>query len=288
MTQFNFEGIGTKWQIDIYKQLSETEEQKILSLIKNRVEVFDKAYSRFRDDSIVTKMSKEAGTFLLPEDAKMMFRLYYDLYKLTDGFFTPLVGNLLSEAGYDAKYSLKEKKINKVPQWEEIIFYEFPNIQVKKPVILDFGAGGKGYLVDLVGNVLEKNNIFEYCINAGGDILYKGKKLIRIGLENPENTDQVIGIYTLQNGSICGSAGNRRAWGNFTHIMNPKTLTSQKNILAVWVIAKTAFLADSLATCLFFVPAKKLLGHYEFEYVLIRNDFSVEKSEDFSGELFLK
>ena len=288
MTQFNFEGIGTKWQIDIYKKLSEVEGKEILAFVKNRIETFDKTYSRFREDSIVIKMSKEAGTFLLPEDAKPMLHLYYDLYKITDGFFTPLVGNLLSDAGYDAKYSLQKKDLRKVPSWEKIISYNFPNIKIKKPAILDFGAGGKGYLVDLVGEVLQENNIFEYCINAGGDILHKDKTPIRVGLENPENTEQVIGVYTLQNGSICGSAGNRRAWGDFTHIMNPKTLTSQKNILAVWVIAKTTFLADSLATCLFFVSAKKLADYYDFEYVLVRSDFSVEKSRNFSGELFFK
>src|ERR1035437_6663987 len=117
MTQYNFEGIGTKWQIDIEKELSKEKEAEILSLIKNRIDMFDKNYSRFRDDSLVTKMSKEGGTFLLPEDAKKMLILYYDLYKITDGFFTPLVGNLLSEAGYDAKYSLQPKqKLNVVPK----------------------------------------------------------------------------------------------------------------------------------------------------------------------------
>ncbi|MDR3519924.1 MAG: FAD:protein FMN transferase [Candidatus Pacebacteria bacterium] len=287
MTQFNFEGIGTKWQVDIPKTISEAEEQKILSLIKNRIDVFDRAYSRFRDDSIVMKMSKESGVFILPEDAKPLMELYYDLYKQTDGFFTPLIGNMLSDAGYDAKYSLQQKnKLKEVLRWEEVISYEYPNIQMKQPAILDFGAGGKGYLVDIIGSLLEENNIDEYFINAGGDILHKGKKSIRVGLENPENINQVVGVYTLQNRSICGSAGNRRTWGDFTHIMNPKTLSSQKNILAVWVVAETALLADSLATCLFFVEADTLKNFYKFEYILIRNDLSVEKSTNNSLELF--
>jgi thiamine biosynthesis lipoprotein len=287
MTQFNFEGIGTKWHINLRKKLSEDEEKEVFSLIMNRIDVFDKAYSRFRDDSLVTKISKEGGMFTLPDDAQKMLGLYYDLYKKTDGFFTPLVGNLLSDAGYDAKYSLKQKKeLSRVPKWEEVIFYQHPNIQIKTPAILDFGAGGKGYLVDLVGKVLEDNNIFEYYINAGGDILHKGNTPIHVGLENPDDINQVIGVYTLKNGSICGSAGNRRAWGEYTHIMNPKTLTSQKDIIAVWVVAETAILADSLTTCLSFVGAQVLLDTYKFEYLLIKSDHSIEKSPGFSGELF--
>jgi thiamine biosynthesis lipoprotein len=288
MAQFNFEAIGTKWQIDIYRNISKEKETVILSQINKRIEIFDQAYSRFRKDSLVTKMSEESGTFLMPDDAKPMLELYYDLYKITDGYFTPLVGNLLSDLGYDAEYSLRQKgKLQAVPAWEDIIEYKHPNIRMKMPAILDFGAGGKGYLIDLVAKLLEENGTFEYCIDAGGDILHKGKSLIRVGLENPENTRQVIGVYGLKNKSICGSSGNRRAWGSSTHIVNPKTLSSQKNILAVWVVAQTALLADALATCLFFVPASTLQSSYKFEYVLIKKDHSFEKSPNFSGEMFV-
>jgi thiamine biosynthesis lipoprotein len=217
-----------------------------------RIDIFDKAYSRFRSDSLVTEMSKKAGTYVLPDDAEPMLSLYYDLYRKTSGLITPLIGNIISDAGYDAEYSLNQKKeLEVAPTWEEVIEYFHPKLIIKKPALLDFGAGGKGYLVDLVGEVLEANGISEYCIYAGGDILHKNKTPLRVGLENPVDTSQVIGVYTLGNGSICGSAGNRRTWGNFTHVINPKTLTSPKDILSVWVSAKTAMLADSLATALF-------------------------------------
>jgi thiamine biosynthesis lipoprotein len=284
---FNFEAIGTKWHIDIYNKLGETESSELLSKIKNRIDIFDKAYSRFRADSLVTKMSREAGTFTLPDDAEPLLSLYRDLYVRTDGLVTPLVGNLISDAGYDAQYSLKQKKkLEAPPAWDEAIEYKHPKLLIKKPVMLDFGAAGKGYLVDLVGKVLEENDIREYCIDAGGDILHKGAISIRIGLEDPEDTKKVVGVNILGNGSICGSAGNRRKWGDFTHIINPKTLTSPTDIMAVWVVADTALLADALTTCLFFVPASKLSNAYKFEYLIIHSDRSFEKSANFQGEIF--
>ena len=287
MTQFNFEAIGTVWQIDIYRELSGEQESELRGLVMDRIELFDKTYSRFRPDSLVTRMSKETGMYLLPADAQFLFDLYYDIYKRTDGFVTPLIGNLISDAGYDAEYSLTQKKELQIPErWEDVLDYRFPSLTIKKPVILDFGAGGKGYLIDIVSNVLEDNGVSQYCIDAGGDILYKNTTPIRIGLENPENTDQVIGIYTLTDGSICGSAGNRRVWSTFTHIINPKTLVSPADILSVWVVAKTAFVADLLATCLFFVAAERLLDRYDFQYVILKADHSIERSENFKGELF--
>jgi thiamine biosynthesis lipoprotein len=288
MTQYNFEAIGTTWQIDLYNTLSPEEEINILACIKERIAVFDHAYSRFRNDSIVTQMSQQAGVYTLPEDAQLMLSVYSDLYTRTQGLFTPLVGNLLSDAGYDAQYSLRQKKELQVPpSWDEALEYHHPTLLIKKPVLLDFGAGGKGYLVDLVGQVLETNGILAYCIDAGGDMLHKNTTSLSVGLENPENTNEVFGVYAIANGSICGSAGNRRAWGTFTHIMNPHTKTSPRDILAVWVVAQTALVADALTTCLFFVDAQTLVSAYTFEYLLVRSDYSIERSAGFFGELFV-
>ena len=290
MSQLNFKAIGTSWKIDIYKKIGEIKEAELFDVIKNRIEIFESNYSRFRESSIVTQISKEKSlgqTFIMPDDAEKMLSFYYDLYNLTDGFFTPLIGNLLSDAGYDAKYSLIAKeKLTASPTWSESIEYHHPNLFVKKPAMLDFGAAGKGYIIDIIGELLEQNDIDEYCIDAGGDILHKGKNPINVGLENPKNTKEVIGVYTLANGSICGSAGNRRAWDRFNHIMNPKTLESASEILAIWVTANSAMLADALTTCLFFVLPDKLMTHYNFEYIIMYKDFSIEKSAGFEAKFF--
>ena len=287
MVQFNFEAIGTSWQIDIIQPLSDEVKSDLLTAIKNRIDLFDQTYSRFRNDSVVTEMSTKTGDFSLPPDAKLMMELYRDLYHRTSGLVTPLVGNLLSDAGYDANYSLTQnKELRAAPVWDEVMDYQFPVLTIKQPVLLDFGAAGKGYLVDLVVKVIEGFGFDEYCVDAGGDIFYKGKQPIKVGLENPNNTDQVIGVCHLAEGSICGSAGHRRAWAEFTHIINPQTLLSPKEISAVWVTANSALVADALATCLFFVPARTLVDAYDFNYVLVRSDNSIERSTGFVGDIF--
>ncbi len=122
-----------------------------------------------------------------------------------------------------------------------------------------------------------------------GDIYTFGQELT-IGLEHPENNKQVIGTIKINNESICGSAGNRRAWGNFHHIINPKTLTSPKRLLSTWIIAKTTLIADAMATCLFLVDSDKidqvLKRQFDFEYLLVKDDYSLEKSEKFNAEIF--
>ncbi len=288
--RYNFDAIGTSWQIDIYQELSKSESDLLFSNIRERIDVFDKDYSRFRSDSQVTEMSQKAGEYVLPEDARKMFEIYHDIYIRTDGLVTPLIGNLISDAGYDANYSLQQKKeLSMPPTWEEVIEYKYPKLKIKKPVMLDFGAAGKGYLVDIISKLIEDKGHKQYCVDAGGDIYYRNNDEMKVGLENPNNLEQVIGVCNLKSGqSICGSAGNRRVWNNFNHIINPRTLSSPVNISAVWVIADEAIIADALATCLFFVNPNKFVDKYKFEYAIIYKDNSFVRSKGFDGEVFVK
>jgi FAD:protein FMN transferase len=287
--RFEFEAIGTHWIIDIAGDLSSTNQQNLLQKITARIEVFDRTYSRFRDDAAIMKASREPVELALPEDAAPLFELYADLYRLTGGMFTPLVGQLLADSGYDKDYSLHaHEPLVTPPGYDEVVSFHRGILKTTEPVILDFGAAGKGYLIDIVSRILEDENIHNYTVDAGGDIRFRNDRHepIRIGLENPANGKQVVGTIDIFNESICASSGNRRKWGSYHHIMNPLTLKPVEDIIATWVVAKTTILADGIATCLFFTDAQTLRSHYEFEYLLLKKDFKVEKSKGFSAELF--
>jgi FAD:protein FMN transferase len=284
-----FDAIGTGWTIDIYEDISAEREAELFSVVKHRIDIFDKIYSRFRSDSLVTAMSQKAGEYEFPEDGELLFDIYKKLFDITDGRLTPLIGQVLVDAGYDAAYSLTQKKeLEKPEKWEDVMSYTHPLLTLKKPALLDFGAAGKGYLIDLVGQVLKENGIQRFCIDAGGDILHRNPENtpLKIGLEHPDDFSKVIGIVEISNKSLCGSAGSRRKWANFNHIIDPFELSSPHHILATWVIADSTIIADALASCLFFVSSEVLLVHYKFDYVVLRADYTVEASPNFPGELF--
>jgi thiamine biosynthesis lipoprotein len=284
---FQFEAIGTVWNIDIHQTKAPLSD--LLEIIQEYIDGFDKNYSRFRADSLVTHMSKKADSYKLPSDARPMLDLYHQLYQITDGAMTPLIGQTLSDAGYDAGYSLKPKPLAQPPSWEAVLDYSFPKLKLLCPALLDFGAIGKGYLVDLVANLLKQCDIQNFCVDAGGDMVYQNKtdQPLRVGLEHPDNAGQVIGVAHISNQSLCGSSGNRRAWEAFHHIMDPRTLTSPHHIKAAWVVADTTLLADGLTTALFFVEPEKLKKHYNFEYAIVHEDYSLERSEKFPAEFFV-
>ncbi len=205
----------------------------------------------------------------------------------SNGAIIGVVVAVLVDAGYDANYSLKPGILRHPPAWDSTMTYEYPELVLKTPALLDFGAAGKGYLVDIVAGVIRSAGYAQFCVDGGGDMVYENQaKPMRVGLEHPEDPSQVIGVVELASGSLCASAGNRRSWSDYHHIMHPQTLQPVRQVLAVWTTAPTALAADGLATALFFAPGRMLQSHFNFEYLLLRPDYSIEQSSGFTAELF--
>lgn len=276
--KFEFQAIGTQWSIDA--DVDKGIREKIL----NRIDQFDKAYSRFRSDSLVTKISQKAGQYEMPSDAKLLIDFYRQLYDISDRKVTPLIGSVMVEAGYDKQYSFRPSKLHSPPAWDDVLDFQQTKLITREPVQFDFGAAGKGYLVDIIGDLLLENGISDFCINAGGDMLIHGSPRF-IGLENPDDFSEAIGQITLENKALCASAGNRRKWAQFHHTIDPITLKSPTRIKAIWVMAKTAMLADGIATALYFVEPEKLAQQFDFEYAMIVGE-DIKYSQNFNAEFF--
>jgi thiamine biosynthesis lipoprotein len=284
-----FDAIGTHWNITFAKRLSPAKQKTIAHIIAKRIEHFDRTYSRFRSDSLISKAAKAPGRYTFPEDGEKLFAFYRQLYEATNGKVTPLIGNVLVESGYDADYSLTpNSEVHQAESWDDIFSYEHPVLNMKRPAVIDLGAAGKGYLVDIIGELLNSEGINDFLIDAGGDMLHQSPDahMTRIGLEHPNDPSLVIGSVELGNESICGSATNRRAWRGLHHIMDPDSTEPVRDIIAVWVVADWAMLADGLSTALFFTPANALKEKYQFEYLVLKSDMTFLKSSGFKAEIY--
>lgn len=282
MQQFQFNAIGTAWQISSPDELP----QKLKTKLTERTELFDQAYSRFCADSLVKKWAAETGEYKLSNDANALLVFYKKLYDATNGLVTPLIGNTMEQAGYDAEYSLQPKELTTPPKWKDAIDFTDSKLIVKQLVLLDFGAAGKGYLVDIVSHMLYKNGVDRFCVNASGDLLCRDMPQI-IGLEDPNDDRRILGTVEISEGSLCSSAGNRRKWDKYHHIINPQTLESPRLVKATWVKAETAMLADGIATALFFVSPETLLTTFDFDYAMIEGE-GLRYSNNFKINLFTR
>jgi thiamine biosynthesis lipoprotein len=280
-----FDAIGAPWQVDTAEPLA----AEVIRAINERIGEFDRTYSRFRDDSLVARIASTPGIHAFPDDAGPLFELYRALYEATDGAVSPLVGRALENLGYDRAYSLRPSAAAQpVPAWNDSFAWNGRELSTIRPVTLDVGAAGKGYLVDIVGAVLRDHGISDFVIDASGDLVHSGAGSLRIGLEHPLNPTKAIGIAEVSNGSLCASASNRRAWGDgLHHVIDALTGLPTRSVIATWAIAPTALLADGLATALFFTTPERLSAVCPFTYVRMYSTGRVDHSPDFEGDLFV-
>lgn len=128
---------------------------------------------------------------------------------------------------------------------------------------LDLNSVAKGYVVDLIAEWLNSQNIENYIVEVGGEICAKGVNAKgiawRVGVDTPFDNNNTPGAHQQKVVQISGSAlatsGNyRRFYYNaegerISHTLNPQTGHSQTtSLLSATVIAPRCSVADALAT----------------------------------------
>jgi thiamine biosynthesis lipoprotein len=281
---FSFDGIGTRWEISTPSRLSDWHRRGLLAA----VEEYDAAWSRFRPDSLIADAARTPGRIELPAEAAALGELYGTLYRLTEGAMTPLIGRSLERLGYDAAYTLSPGGAPlPAPRWEDVLDWQGTALTATAPVVIDVGAAGKGQLADLLSARLRDGGCAEHFIDASGDLLNPGPDPVAVALEHPYDPTRAIGTVALGSGALCGSAANRRAWGDgFHHVLDGTTGAPVRTVVASWAMAGTAMVADALATALFFVDGPRLEQEFEFAWLTVYADGHAEYSADFEGVLF--
>ncbi|MET4640035.1 FAD:protein FMN transferase [Mycetocola sp. 2940] len=296
-TPLVFEAIGTRWRIDSAVPC----DRALTRAILDRIAEFDQTWSRFRSDSVVAAMALAAGSWDLGADAPPLLALYRRLADATDGAVSPFLGDALNRLGYDASYSLRERDEPRAaaPGWDDIAGPDGlvgtglvgtglvgTVLTTTRPVTIDIGAAGKGYLVDLVAGLLAAAGHTAFTVDASGDIAHRGAP-IRVGLEHPYDPTRAIGVVTLAGGALCASATNRRAWGDgLHHVLDGRTGSPVEEVVATWALAPETATADGVATALFFAAPGGLAAEFGAEGVRMFTDGRIERSPGFPGELF--
>jgi thiamine biosynthesis lipoprotein len=280
---WTFEAIGTHWRVDTRDALP----PPIADAVTERVTRFDRDWSRFRADSRIAALATP-GRHRLADDAGPLLEFYRELYAATAGRVTPLVGRTLEALGYDATYRLRPTgDIPSVPAWEDAVAWDGVFLDVVRPVVLDVGAAGKGYLVDLVSDLLAEAGIAEHIVDASGDLRTRGVPM-RIALEHPRDPRKAVGVAELPDGAFCASATSRRSWGDgLHHVLDPATGLPARGVLATWVLAPAALVADGIATALFFDADPEFVAREVTAFARMFDDGSVDVSSDFPGEMFV-
>lgn len=251
--------------------------------MREQLDAYEHVLSRFREDSLVTEMAQtpRGGSFDFPDDTRGLFELYDRLYAITNGAIDPTVGADLVRLGYrrgisfdadpdaatpppppdrspraDSRRTAPRRpdqvsrmwglgRIHGRATWEDVDRHG-TTLTTRRAVRLDFGAAGKGYLVDLLARSLagarggsSTGAMNSFIIDAGGDLWVDAAQPISIGLEDPQDLDEAVGVARIRRGAFCASAPSRRHWriGDLPlhHLLNAIDGLPVTEVSATWV-----------------------------------------------------
>jgi thiamine biosynthesis lipoprotein len=269
---YEFEAIGTHWWLE--RLDGGKFDDAVRKALRAYTAEFDQRYSRFRDDSLIARLAEEGRLRSMPAEMFAMLTFASKLYDDTDGVFSPLVGNTLQTLGYG-----KLASETGLTSEESGLSWNRRSIRVQKGTILDFGGFGKGWLIDEYAKILRKNGVKEFIVNGGGDLYVEASKPISFALEHPYDPSLKIGDIKIQKGALAASSTVKRAWKQgretYHHIIDPATgKPAESNVVATFVCAHTALVADSLATVLIIRPELRwrLEEEYNAETALITKE----------------
>ncbi|MGF3053670.1 FAD:protein FMN transferase [Microbacterium sp. YY-03] len=280
---WRFDAIGTTWDIETEAELPDEAKEATRRLIDE----FDREWSRFRPDSLVSQLARGAGVVDAPADTVQLLTMYQQLSDATGGSVNPLVGDSLAALGYDGQVSLTVGVPHAAPaDWQTMLAWTNDSLALHRPATIDVGAMGKGKLVDLTIKTLAAWTEGDVTVDASGDIATRGTP-IRVGLEHPYDTTKAIGVIEVQNEALCASATNRRAWGDgLHHVIDARTGQPVRTVAATWAVAPDAVTADAITTALFFEGGPALAHAWDVQWVRMLTNGQVEYSPRSTAQLF--
>ena len=180
----------------------------------------------------------------------------------------------------------------------------------EKGMGLDLGGVAKGFAVDIVREIAEKNKVTGY-VSLGGNLMVLGKKpngdAMKFGVRNPRGTaNEYIGIVELEGYTMATTGDYERFFidengRKYHHVLDLKTgYPTDRGLISLTVISKDGGLADCMSTWIFndgLENLGKYLNRDEFYIIAVDKDLNVYVSpeykekfifDDSSGEFSLK
>ena len=228
----------------------------------------DIAYSRFRDDSELSRLNASPGR---PVRVSPLLATAIDAAqraaRLTDGAVDPTIGHAIRVAGYDDDFSRvadQGRPVNlrawRVPGWQAIRFdRRSRTVLVPAGVELDLGSTGKALAADLAAKAaLAAAGAGGVLVGLGGDIATAGTPpsggwRIHIAEDSRVAPDADGEVICVPAGGVATSSTTVRRWTRGTavlhHIIDPQTsLPATGPFRTVTVVAATCLDANIAST----------------------------------------
>ncbi len=238
---------------------------KVEKAIKKEFERIYKKFSPSVKTGILYKINhRKNNKIFIDNETKYLIKKSIFFSKLSNGIFDITIKPIIDLWGFEDK-----NKDYRVPKKRELLsklkFVDYKRIKLNNNSIeipngleIDLGGIAKGYAVDRAADIFLKKGINNFLINAGGDLIVKGKnpegKEWRIGIQNPRGSG-IIKIIDIKNKAVATSGDYQRYFIKngirYHHILSPFSGIPYRKWISMTIIADKCIEADSIATMFF-------------------------------------
>lgn len=290
---------GTYIKITAY-DTNEKKAQKAIEMAFSEIERIDNKFNSKVKGSIVDRLnSGNEKEIILDQEGIYLFENLKKVYELSNGKYDVTVGPLLDIWDFGSKdrdslpseESLQEamKKVD----FSKLILDGDRLYFSQKGIEIDTGSFLKGYAVEKAKQVLREQGIESAFISSISSIETINRKpdgsTWKIGLENPENPQELLGVIELDNQGM-GVSGDYQTYieingKRYHHIIDKTTGYPISDKKMVAVISKDAFFSDMYSTAFFTMDIDKVLEYSKangIEVLIVDSEKNIIKTDGFN------
>jgi FAD:protein FMN transferase len=218
-------------------------------------------YSRYRADSIVSRINAAAGREAVEVDDETAALLDYaaTAHAQSGGLFDITSGVLRRAWDFKAQRVPAQAEIDALLPligWQQVR-WQRPAVRLARAGMeIDFGGFGKEYAADRIAAVLRGCGIAHGLVDLAGDICVVGPHPDgtpwQVGVQHPR-ADGAIATVPLMHGAIASSGdyerGFERDGRRYSHILDPRSGWPVQGLAAVSVLADQCLIAGTATTC---------------------------------------
>ena len=260
-----------------YYKITYKSDTDLHEAIKKRMADVDNSLSPFNRNSIITAINNNCDT-TVNEMFADVFNLAQKISAQTDGAFDITVAPLVNAWGFGfRKGTLPDSTtVDSLCQYIGYSTLSLENGKVKKlhpETMLNCSAIAKGYGCDAVAELLVENEITDFMVEIGGEVVTKGcnenGNSWAIGIskpnDNPGTTENALQDVITITGKSMATSGNYRNFRyengkKYSHTISPSTgYPVEHSLLSATVIADDCATADAWATAFMVMGTEKAL-----------------------------
>ena len=298
---------GTYIKIIVY---SDNKEKAMESIEKafSEIQRIDEKYNSKSEGSLIYNLNNSDNkTVKLDEEGIKLFEGVNKAYELSEHKYDITIAPLLELWGFtDEAMELPGLKLPTKEELEFIkTFVDYGKVKIsddgtltmESPVKeIDTGSFLKGYAISRAKEVLKDEGIKSAFITSISSIDLIGtkpdNKAWKIGLQNPQNPSEMIGIVPLKDKAM-GVSGDYQTYVEidgemYHHILDKDTgypVTDKKMVV---VLCDNAFDADLFSTTFFLMPIDKVLSYVDsredLDVLIVDKDTNIITSKNFKYE----